>query len=143
MKIAVTGASGFIGRHVAAELQRRDLQATLVSRRHVEAACRGTPHKWTQIDISVPPDDPFVAMGAPDLMIHLAWSGLPNYRSLHHHIESELPNQYRFLSQLVRCGLKRMVIAGTCFEYGMRSGPLSEDMPARPDNPYGFAVQTA
>lgn len=138
VKIAVTGASGFIGRHVVAELERRNLQATLVSRRKAEAARTDTPHRWIQLDISVPPDDAFSAMGAPDLIIHLAWGGLPNYRSLHH-IESELPDQYRFLSRLVRCGLKRMVVVGTCFEYGMLSGPLSEDMPARPDNPYGFA----
>ena len=77
-------------------------------------------------------------MGRPDVLIHLAWGGLPNYRSLHH-FEHELPIQYRFLSDLVRSGLSGLVVAGTCFEYGMQSGQLSEDMGSCPDNPYGFA----
>ena len=35
-----------------------------------------------------------------------------------------------------------MVVTGTCFEYGMQSGALSEDMEAKPDNPYGLAKDT-
>ena len=30
-------------------------------------------------------------------------------------------------------------VIGTCFEYGMQSGELSESLQTRPDNPYGFA----
>src|ERR1019366_10711493 len=54
----------------------------------------------------------------------------------------ELPAQYRFLKALVESGLKNLLVTGTCFEYGMRSGPLREDAEARPDNPYGFAKDT-
>jgi dTDP-6-deoxy-L-talose 4-dehydrogenase (NAD+) len=68
----------------------------------------------------------------------LAWGGLPNYRSLHH-FEKELPLQYQFLSGMVRSGLSGLVIAGTCFEYGMQHGKLSEEMDTHPDNPYGLA----
>ena len=32
-----------------------------------------------------------------------------------------------------------MVVAGTCFEYGFQSGPLSPSLETRPANPYGFA----
>ena len=77
-------------------------------------------------------------MGRPDAVIHLAWEALPNYR-LPRHSEIELPNQYNFLSQLVEQGLSSMVITGTCFEYGMQSGSLQEDMSPKPGNPYGLA----
>ena len=77
-------------------------------------------------------------MGRPDVLIHLAWSGLPDYGSLHH-FENELPVQYRFLEDLIASGLETLVIAGTCFEYGMQSGSLSESMAVHPTNPYGFA----
>ncbi len=136
MNIAVTGASGFIGRHVVAELERRGLHPVLVSRTPASEAGASVA-----LDLAIADEDAFAKMGSPDLVIHLAWSGLPNYRSLHH-MESELPAQYRFLSGLVRSGLKHLVVAGTCFEYGMASGPLSEDMPAHPTNPYGFAKDT-
>ncbi|HRG11645.1 MAG TPA: NAD-dependent epimerase/dehydratase family protein, partial [Cyclobacteriaceae bacterium] len=67
-----------------------------------------------------------------------AWSGLPNYRSLHH-FEQELPMQYQFLQGIIKSGLQSLVVAGTCFEYGMQSGALHENMATAPDNPYGFA----
>jgi dTDP-6-deoxy-L-talose 4-dehydrogenase (NAD+) len=73
-------------------------------------------------------------------VIHLAWSGLPNYRSLHH-FEEHLAQQYRFLGGLVKDQLGSLTCTGTCFEYGMQSGTLSEDMPVDADNPYGFAKQ--
>lgn len=131
MKVAVTGASGFIGRHVVAALAAAGAEVIAVGR-SVEGV------NAVALDIHDAPSDAFVRMGSPDVVVHLAWAGLPNYKSLHH-FESELPAQYRFLSGLVRAGLRRLVVTGTCFEYGMQSGALSENMPAIPNNPYGFA----
>jgi nucleoside-diphosphate-sugar epimerase len=137
MRIAVTGASGFIGRAVVDELSRRGIEVVACARSSLDAI---SAHSVMNVlmDLHTPPSDAFEQLGCPDVLIHLAWGGLPNYRSLHH-IEQELPAQYRFLSGLIDSGLRSLVVAGTCFEYGMQSGPLSEDLPTRPDNPYGFA----
>ncbi len=132
MKIAVTGATGFIGRHVLQELARHAVEVIAISRHARHGS--GEVH----LDIQTAASDVFERIGRPDALIHLAWSGLPNYRSLHH-FEQELPAQYRFLNNLVSGGLNNLVVAGTCFEYGMQSGPLREDLPVLPDNPYGFA----
>lgn len=137
MRIAVTGASGFIGRAVLAELSRRGIAAVACSRSGV-GAHPGADHRTVSLDLHEASADTYERLGRPDVLIHLAWSGLPNYRSLHH-VESELPAQYRFLRGLVEVGLGTLVVAGTCFEYGMQSGPLHEDLPTRPENPYGFA----
>src|SRR3546814_1454030 len=77
----------------------------------------------------------------PDALIHLAWPGLPNYQRLFH-IEENLPADYRFISTLVRQGLKHVLVTGTCFEYGLQSGALAEDRLTRPANPYGLAKDT-
>ena len=138
MKVAVTGATGFIGRHVLAELESRSVGATLVLRPSSAASPSLAKHKIVRMDLRNPPPNAFKQMGAPDILIHLAWGGLPNYNSLQH-FEQELPAQYRFLKSLVQSGLKNLVVTGTCFEYGMQSGPLREDMETRPANPYGFA----
>jgi nucleoside-diphosphate-sugar epimerase len=90
------------------------------------------------LDILNPSKDSFEALGKPDAVIHLAWGGLPHYASLHH-FECEMPAHYRFLKGLVEAGLKNLLVTGTCFEYGLQSGALSEDSPARPNTPYGFA----
>src|SRR6185312_13689123 len=118
VSVAVSGASGFVGRHVVAELARRGEPATVLTRATLA--------------------DPATVAQRPDTLIHLAWGGLPNYGSLHH-FEDELPAQYTMLKAWVASGLKTLVVAGTCFEYGMQSGPLDEEMDTRPANPYGLA----
>jgi dTDP-6-deoxy-L-talose 4-dehydrogenase (NAD+) len=56
-----------------------------------------------------------------------------------HHFERELPAHYALLKRLVHEGLSTLVVAGTCFEYGMQSGPLAETLAAAPANPYALA----
>ncbi|HSU27288.1 MAG TPA: NAD-dependent epimerase/dehydratase family protein [Chitinophagaceae bacterium] len=145
MKILVTGAGGFIGYHVIHNLLQRkhEVMATDISR---EAAS----HKdWFQqvifaehtINDNAIADNLFEKFNRPDKMIHLAWKGLPNYKESFH-MEENLPHQFGFLKNLVENGLKDLLVAGTCFEYGMQSGCLKEDMPAAPNNPYALAKDT-
>ena len=138
MKVAVTGASGFIGRHVLAELEKHSVDVVAVVRNATQLARVGSRVQIVRINLASHPPTAFAAMGKPDVLIHLAWDGLPNYRSLHH-LENELPNQYRFLANLIKNGLPAVVVTGTCFEYGMQYGPLSETLEARPNNPYGYS----
>ncbi len=74
----------------------------------------------------------------PDICIHLAWQGLPNYKESFH-IDKNLPQQYTFIKNLVTNGLQRLTVTGTCFEYGMQQGCLGENMEAKPDNAYAWA----
>lgn len=138
MKIAVTGATGFIGRHVLNELASQAVETIAVIRPSTTAPPALPCARTVRLDIQDAPENTFELMGRPDALIHLAWGGLPNYRSLYH-FEQELPAQYRFLKALAVSGLKTLLVAGTCFEYGRQSGPLGEDLEPRPDNPYGFA----
>lgn len=138
MKIAVTGASGFIGRHVLTDLLAQGVEIVAVTREATRLAGLSETVRIVAMDIARPPSDCFEQMGRPDVLIHLAWDGLPNYKSLHH-FETELPRQYNFLRNLIEAGLPSLLVAGTCFEYGMQSGPLSEEMPTKPNNPYGYA----
>ena len=138
MKVVVTGGTGFIGRHVVAELEQRSISPVLMLRPGSVPPSSRSNHTVVQIDVMDPPSNGFELMGSPDVLIHLAWGGLPNYRSLHH-FEVELPAQYNFLKGMIQSGLKNLVVTGTCFEYGMQSGSLHEDMESKPTNPYGFA----
>jgi dTDP-6-deoxy-L-talose 4-dehydrogenase (NAD+) len=141
MRVAVTGSTGFIGRHVVCQLINHAVDVVAVVRDWSQVKSTLKHIDSVQVDVDSPPENAFAVMGRPDVLIHLAWGGLPNYRSLHH-FEHELPIHYRFLSGLIRSGLSRLVVTGTCFEYGMQSGQLSEEMVAYPDNPYGFAKDT-
>ena len=138
LKIAVVGATGFIGRHVVTELLKYDVDIVATYYSSKSKLIYPSNVYWLHFDIMKSSDNVFSELGEPDVLIHLAWSGLPNYNSPHHY-EVELFNQYVFLKKMVLGGLKSVVITGTCFEYGMQSGPLSADMETEPNNSYGFA----
>ncbi len=138
----MSGATGFIGRHVAAALERAGAQPTLWVRPSSAESLRGrSSPPVVAIDVLDPPARAFDRLGRPDALIHLAWGGLPNYGSPHH-VEQELPAHEALLSQMVGDGLSNLVVAGTCFEYGMQSGALAESVEAAPANAYAVAKDT-
>lgn len=138
MKIVITGASGFIGQHVLTELLEHEVEIIAITRGGVLPAKLSGAVRIVETDISNPTPNFFEQIDCPEVLIHLAWDGLPNYKSLHH-FETELPRQYYFLKTMVESGLSSLFVTGTCFEYGMQSGSLSEEMLAKPNNPYGYA----
>jgi nucleoside-diphosphate-sugar epimerase len=140
-KVAITGATGFIGRHVLAELASRGLDVVATRRGEPCGGPQPANVKWVELDLMAAPERAFDTLGHPDVLIHLAWGGLPNYRSLRH-FEVELPAHYALLRQLTSAGLKSLLVAGTCLEYGLRSGALGETDPTEPVTPYGFAKDT-
>ena len=138
MKIAVTGASGFIGRYVLLDLQHQGVETIAVTRDASRLRRLSDAVRIVEMDIANSSSNSFEQMGKPDVLIHLAWDGLPNYKSLHH-FETELPRQYHFLKSMIEAGLPSLLVTGTCFEYGMQSGSLVEDMQTKPNNPYGYS----
>ena len=138
MKVALTGASGFVGRHVLKNLISRRLDTVASMKDGDHLSIDKGEVEVVELDITRPGVNPYDRLGKPDLLIHLAWDGLPNYKSLRH-FEKELPSQYFFLKRMIEKGLKRLIITGTCFEYGMQSGALSETAEPRPITPYGYA----
>tara|TARA_Y100001978_G_scaffold197089_1_gene207423 strand:+ start:777 stop:1601 length:825 start_codon:yes stop_codon:yes gene_type:complete len=74
----------------------------------------------------------------PKRVILASWPGLPNYNSIFH-VTRNLPQMLKLLELLILNGLKKIVVTGTCYEYGLKSGKLSENMPAEPVSQYGIA----
>ncbi len=142
MKIAVTGATGFVGQHVINELLKFNHEIIIATPHHGKIAQLSWPADLQIVEINlnnlVPEQNYFSELKHPDILIHLAWQGLPDYKNLFH-VEKNLPVQYAFLKNLVQHGLQQLVVTGTCFEYGMKEGCLSEDMETAPTNYYSIA----
>ena len=138
MNVAVTGAAGFVGRHVVAQIEKRGISPTLVCRSGSHIPGGMSRKRVVEMDIAKAPADAYRRLGTPELLIHLAWGGLPNYSS-QHHLDQELPIHQSFLDGLLSAGLGGLTVAGTCLEYGLQSGALSEDLPPVPVTAYGVA----
>jgi len=138
MRVAITGATGFIGRHVRNALAKTDHDVVLVARSVERVGEKLAREEVIVADLSESRTDWFELFTKPDVVLHLAWGGLPNYMDTYH-FEAELPMQSRFLTALIDSGLKKLVVTGTCYEYGMSSGALSEDQETNPNTPYGVA----
>jgi len=138
MKIAVTGANGFVGQHVLHALRSTGAQLIAVVRPGSTLPIEAQDVEVVSMDLADNDTDTFARIGNPDSLIHLAWGGLPRYQS-EHHVDTELPLQLAFLESCVRSGLRHLVVTGTCFEYGLQSGELHEDLSTKPNTLYGKA----
>lgn len=140
MKIIVTGATGFVGRHVVNQLLNEGYEVFVIAR----STDRARTFSWFQSVQCISCDlhknfQPVVNLAKDvDAIVHLAWNGLPNYRSFFH-IGQNLIADLNFLSAVINAGIKHLLVTGTCLEYGMQYGPLTEDMETRPTTPYGLA----
>jgi len=144
-KILVTGATGFIGGYVIEELLKQKYTIIASSCNEENAKNKGwykavkyIPFNLKEFDNSI---NYFSFFEEPDVIVHLAWEGLPNYKDAFH-INENLPRHYLFLKNCIEHGAKEVTITGTCFEYGMIEGCLSETMETKPANEYAIAKDT-
>lgn len=142
MKVLVTGATGFIANHVIPQLLSEGHTVIATAREKDKAG----KFDWFHLVHFVPFDISNESFNNslhdyfqnPDVLIHLAWSGLPDFDNPLH-LESYLPMHTRFLKNYLTSGGKHIVIAGTCQEYGLQSGCLSETIAPIPTTAYGKA----
>jgi dTDP-6-deoxy-L-talose 4-dehydrogenase (NAD+) len=141
-KVLVTGASGFIGNYVIEELLKSDFSVIATSANPGNVKDKPWLKQVNYIPFNLHDyssnTNYYSFFNEPDILIHLAWEGLPNYKALFH-FEENLPRHYAFLKNMISNGLKDLSVTGTCLEYGMVEGRLDENMKTDPRNSYAIA----
>ena len=134
MKILITGANGYIGRHVVSEL---------LNMGHNVIACdlhlNNVDERAEKIETNLfeATENIYEIMNRPEVCIHLAWRDGFVHNSLNH--IGDLSAHFKFLTSMINGGLKHLVVMGTMHEVGYHEGAIDENTPCNPLSMYGIA----
>lgn len=141
-KILVTGATGFVGNHVVEWLLKNNYEviATATSADKAKLFPWYSHVKFIPCDYFHEEHDFYDYFERPEIIIHLAWKGLPNYMDQIH--MENLYASHKLLADFIKHKSTKIVVIGTDKEYGVVNGCLSEDMITNPNTVYGLAKDT-
>lgn len=135
MKILVTGANGYIGRHVVKALL--DKGADVVACDIVTNDVDERAERMTLNLFELPEGNIYEKLGSPDVCLHMAWrNGFVHNAATQ---IGDLSAHYKFLTALIDGGLKQLAVMGTMHEVGYWEGAIDENTPCNPTSMYGIS----
>lgn len=143
-RILVTGASGFVGRHLLALLAGEDAAIWAWSRRPPPgAACGDGRVSWRAVDV-LDRDAVRAALeeARPAEVYHLAGEAdvAGSWRDPAASLQTNVIGTHRVLDALRELGLAaRVLIPGSATVYAPSPRPLTEDSPLAPSSPYALS----
>jgi dTDP-6-deoxy-L-talose 4-dehydrogenase (NAD+) len=69
------------------------------------------------------------------VLIHCAWPEVSNVHS-NKHIDEYYKKNLEFIEKIINFGVKKIIVIGSCYEYGLQYGPMFVSTETRPNTPY-------
>ncbi len=136
--IIVTGATGFVGRHIISNLLKKGYSVTALVRDVEKAKTINSLINTNLISFDISDKNKKIELPCDSVLIHCAWGDVKDTQSSKH-IEEHFLNHYFFLKNIVEQGVKKILVTGSCYEYGLQHGPVFASTPTKPNTPYAFA----
>lgn len=137
MRVLLTGGTGFIGKDLLKKLENKKYDILVCSRKLYRNSLN---IKFTKQDIGKKLNHTIVNF-KPEIVIHLAWQGIPDF-SLENCVENMKKNIF-FLNNI--CGLpnlKKIIVSGSCLEYGSHTGLCKESSTYKSDSFFSYSKNT-
>lgn len=135
MRIFLTGGSGFIGHYLIRELNGNQILA-LTRRKSKFGSLAGVEWLFGDLEQTDQWEEKLIQF-APEVCIHLAWEGLPDYsREVS---EKNVKLSANLFTVLRRANVRRIVALGSCWEYGDVQGRVSEAQDTKPKSHFAMA----
>lgn len=133
-KFLVTGAGGYIGRHVVKKLC--DSGVNVVA---ADIKTEGIDKRAQIISENIfsGSEKIYGELGNPDVCIHMVWRNGFSHNSPSH--MGDLSAHYMFIQNMISGGLKQLAVMGTMHEVGYYEGEIDENTPCNPISMYGIA----
>lgn len=133
-KVLITGASGYIGRHVVKAFLNEGYYVLANDLNN-----KGIDDRAEIINVPIFSGDKdiYKQLGEPDILVHLAWrDGFIHNSSAH---MEDLSKHIVFLNNMIAGGLKSISVMGSMHEIGYWEGAIDENTPCNPMSMYGIA----
>jgi dTDP-glucose 4,6-dehydratase len=143
--VAITGAGGFLGRHLARTLIAQGVNPLLLVHSPTEHEVAAHVRQATLDLTERRAVDEVLEREKPQTIFHLAGTRGLGVGALtwSHCVELNVASTVHLLESAQRHGVERIVIIGTADEYGNQPGPLSEKLPLAPASPYAVSKAVA
>jgi nucleoside-diphosphate-sugar epimerase len=137
MRVLITGASGFIGKALMSLLAHNDIEVFVLIRNNIPefrvkypnvVILHGDLESITTLELN---------QFKIEVLIHLAWENV-NKVMLESHL-AHLEVQKLFMSKVLESNILKLIISGSCFEYGKIEGKIDVSVEPNPNTKYGLA----
>lgn len=146
MKIALTGGTGFIGSHFLALALKAGHEVLALRRSASSTAVVQLPHEPNWIESTLEQLSVSDLQGC-EVLVHLASAGVsPKQAPWTELLEANVLGTAQVVAKAYGAGIRRIVISGTCHEYGasaMRHDAIPSDAALDPVTLYGASKAAA